>query len=195
MAPSRCRLRSTIDPVKVFLSYALSLAGLGFVIAALIGAYAVNLSYPGARLRMINMLRTSVNQAEIACRAAKGTFYEPIGNAIKIAALAQTNDVNIIRASTKPGYEAAMIMVTLHWKKLFGRGKKGVMLVAGGLALAIAFNANPALHIIIAVLAAGAGVWFMMTKIDNERSLVRAKAELLPELDRAFAEGRYVRYG
>jgi hypothetical protein len=181
--------------VKVFLSYALSLTGLGLVIAALAGAYAVNLSYPGARLRMMNMLRQSVNQAEVMCRAAKGTFYEPIGAAIKIAALAQTTDVNIIRASTKPGYEGACMMVTMHWKKLFGRGKKGVMLVAGGVALAIVAKTNPALHIIVAVLTLAGAIWFIVTKSENERSLVRAKAELLPELDRAFAEGRYVKYG
>jgi hypothetical protein len=181
--------------VKVFLSYALSLAGLGMAIATLAGAYAVNLSYPGARLRMINMLRTSVNQAEVACRAAKGTFYEPIGAAIKIAAMAGTNDINIIRQSTKPGYDGGSVMVTLLWKKLFGRGKKAVMLAGGGLALAIAFNANPALHIIVLVLTAAGAVWFLMAKSENERSLVRAKAELLPELDRAFAEGRYVKYG
>jgi hypothetical protein len=51
--------------VKVFLSYALSIAGLGFVIAAVIGAAAVNLSYPAARMRMLNMLAQSVNKAEI----------------------------------------------------------------------------------------------------------------------------------
>ena len=181
--------------MKVFLSYALSLAGLGFVIAALAGAYAVNLSYPGARLRMMNMLRTSVNQAEVACRAAKGTFYEPLGAAIKIAAMAQTTDVNIIRASTKPSYEGACMMVTMHWKKLFGRGKKGVTMVIAGVALAIAFKTNPALHIIVAVLTLAGAIWFLAAKSDNKRSLVRAKAELLPELDRAFAEGRYVRYG
>ena len=181
--------------MKVFLSYALSLAGLGFIIAALIPAYAANLSYPAARLRMITMLRTSVNQAEVMCRASKNTFYEAIGSAIKIGALAVTTDLKIISATTKPGYDAAVTGVTLFWKKLFGRGKKGIMLVVGGLALAIAVKANPAFHIIITVLAAGAAVWFIPTKIENERSLVRAKAELLPELDRAFAEGRYVRYG
>lgn len=181
--------------MKVFLSYALSLAGLGMVIAAVLGAYVVNLSYPAARLRMINMLRTSVNQAEVACRAAKGTFYEAIGSAIKIGAMAATNDLAIIQASTKPGYDAACTSVTMHWKKLFGRGKKGVLMVVGGLALAISVNASPVLHIIVVVLTAGAGVWFYVTMTENERSLVRAKAELLPELDRAFAEGRYVRYG
>jgi hypothetical protein len=179
--------------VKVFLSYALSLAGLGFVIAAVAGAYLVNLSYPAARLRMQNLLRTNVNHAELACRAAKGTFYEPLGAAIKIGAMAQTTDLAIITASTKPGYDATCMSVTMHWKKLFGRGKKGILLVIGGLALALTIKTNPALHIIVTVLAAIAAIWFIPTKIENERSLVRAKAELLPELDRAFAEGRYTR--
>jgi hypothetical protein len=181
--------------VKVFISYALSLAGLGMVLAAVYGAIVVNLSYPGARLRMINMLRTSVNQAEIACRAAKGTFYEAIGAAIKIASMAGTNDVAIIGASTKPGYDAACIGVKMHWKKLFNRGKMGVMMVGGGAAIAIAVETSPVLHIIVGVLALIAAVWFVVTRSENERSLVRARAELLPELDRAFAEGRYVRYG
>ena len=181
--------------MKVFLSYALSLAGLGVVTWAVLGAYVVNLSYPAARLRMVNMLRTSVNQAEIACRAAKGTFYEAIGSAIKIGAMAGTTDVNILRQATTPGYDAAVTSVKMHWKTLFGRGKKGVLLVGGGVALAIVAKTNPALHIIVAVLTAGAAVWFIVTKTENERSLLRAKAELLPELDRAFAEGRYVKYG
>jgi hypothetical protein len=181
--------------VKVFLSYALSLGGLGMVIAAVLGAYVVNLSYPAARLRMLNMLRTSVNQAEVACRAAKGTFYEPIGAAIKIGAMVPTTDLNILRQTTTPGYDAACMQVKLHWKKLFGRGKKGAAMVIGGLALAIASKAMPALHIICVVLMVGGAVWFFVTMTENERSLVRAKAELLPELDRAFAEGRYQRVG
>ena len=181
--------------MKAFLSYVLSLGGLGMLIAAVLGAYVVNLSYPAARLRMLNMLRTSVNHAEIACRAAKGTFYEPIGAAIKIGAMAQTTDFAIIQQSTKPGYDAAVTGVKMHWKKLFGRGKLGVLMVAGGLALAISADTSPVLHIIITVLTAGAAVWFIVARTENERSLVRAKAELLPELDRAFAEGRYVRHG
>ena len=90
--------------MKAFLSYALSLGGLGLVIAAVLGAYASNLSYPAARLRMIQMLRTSVNQAEVMCRAAKGTFYEAIGSAIKIGAMTMTGIALRIAAnrSTSP---------------------------------------------------------------------------------------------
>jgi hypothetical protein len=181
--------------VKAFLSYALSLVGFGLVVAAVLGAYAVNLSYPAARLRMMSALRTSVNQAEIMCRAAKHTFYEPIGSAIKTAAMVPLTDLNVIAMTTKPGYDAAVTQVKLHWKKLFGRCKKGAALVIAGLVIAIAVKTSPVLHIILLVLAAGGAVWFIVAKTENERSLVRARAELLPELDRAFAEGRYVRYG
>lgn len=181
--------------MKAFLSYVLALGGLGLVTAAVLGAYVVNLSYPAARLRIVTMLRTNVNQAEIACRAAKGTFYEAIGAAIKIGAMVTTTDLKIIHQSTTPGYDAAVTGVKMHWKKLFGRGKLGVLAVAGGIALAISADTSPVLHIIVAVLTAFAAVWFFVVRAENERSLLRAKAELLPELDRAFAEGRYVRYG
>ena len=83
--------------------------------------------------------------------------------------------------------------VKTHWRTLYGRGKKGAIGVVGGLALAISIKAMPAVHIIVTVLAAAGAIWFMVAKSENERSLVRAKAELLPELDRAFAEGRYYR--
>jgi hypothetical protein len=179
--------------VKAVLSYLLALAGLGVVTWTVLGAALVNLSYPKARLEIINMLRTSVNKAQFLCKTQKLTFYDPIGEAIKIGATAQTTDPAIIGMATKPGYDAGCMNVTQHWKSLFSRGKKGVMLVAGGVALAIVAKTNPALHIIIAVLTAGAAVWFITVKLENERSLVRAKAEILPEVDRGFAEGRYVR--
>ncbi|NVB77072.1 MAG: hypothetical protein HOV81_01635 [Kofleriaceae bacterium] len=181
--------------MKVFLSYALSLAGLGFIAAAVAGAMLVNLSYVGARFNMINMLRQSANKAELMCKTAKLTFYQPLGEAMKIAAMAQTTDLKILAMSTLPTYDANCQMVTMHWKKLFGRGKKGAALVIGGLAAAIAVKTSPVLHIIVVVIAAVAAIWFMVTKSENERSLVRARAEILPEVDRAFAEGRYVRYG
>ena len=175
------------------MSYLLALAGLGFVTWTALAAQLVNLSYPKARLEMINMLRTSLNKAQFLCRTQKLTFYDPIGEAIKIGATAQTTDPNVIGMATKPGYDAGCMNVTQHWKTLFGRGKKGVMMVVGGVVLAFVAKTNPALHIIIAVLTAGAAIWFMSIKMENARSLVRAKAEILPEVDRAFCEGRYVR--
>ncbi len=180
--------------MKAFLSYALSLGGLGFVIAALIGASMINLSYPAARMQLLHMIAQSLNKAELMCRARKHTFYEPIGNAIKIAAMAQSTDINVVASATKPSYDAACVPVTMHWKTLFGRGKKGVLLVVAGLAVAIGVKTSPILHIIIAVLTAVAAGWFLYTRSENQRSLMLARAEVLPAVDQAFAAGRYVRY-
>lgn len=181
--------------MKVFLSYALSLVGLGVVAAAVIGATLVNLSYPAARMRLLQMIAQSLNKAELMCKTAKNTFYEPIGNAIKIGAMAQTTDLSILQQSTTPSYDAACMSVTLHWKALFRRGKMGVMMVVGGVALAMSNKGqSAALHIIVAIVTAIAVAWFFFTRNENERSLMRARAEILPEVNRAFAEGRYARY-
>ena len=181
--------------MKAFLSYALSLGGLGFIIAAIVGASVINLSYPAARMQLLQMIGHSLNKAELMCRARKHTFFEPIGQAIKIAAMTQSTDIAVVGAATKPSFDAACMPVTMHWKTLFGRGKKGVLLVVAGLALAIGVKTSPILHIIIAVVTAIAAAWFMYTRSENERSLMLARAEILPAVEQAFAAGRYVRYG
>jgi hypothetical protein len=176
--------------VKVFLSYALAVGGFGFMIYVVISTLQINLTYPGARLAMLNALRTSVQHAEYLCRSVPGTFFEAIGGAIKLGYQAGTTDINIIRQTTKPGFDASIAMVNLKWKSLFGHAKKAAALTIGGAALAISQHANPALHIILGVLVLGAAIWVFIAKLDTERSILRARAELLPELDRAFAEGR-----
>jgi hypothetical protein len=181
--------------VKVFISYALSLVGLGFVVATVIATTLVNLSYPAARMRIIHMMQQNLNKAEIMCRTAKGTFYEALGSAIKIGAMIQSNDATLIATATKPGYDGAIVMIGMYWKKLFGRGKFGVMMVIGGLVMALAIKTSPILHIIVLVLSGIAVAWFLYTRSEHERSLMLARAEILPVLDQAFAEGRYTRYG
>lgn len=181
--------------MKAFLSYALSLGGLGFIIAAVVGASMVNLSYPAARMRMLQMCAQSLNKAEVMCRTAKGTFFEPLGSAIKIAAMTQATDPAVLATATRPSYDAGCMPVTMHWKKLFGRGKKGVMLAVAGLAIAIAVKTTPILHVIVVVIAGISAAWFMYTRSENERSLMLARAEILPAIEQAFAEGRYQRYG
>ena len=175
--------------VKVFLSYALAVGGFGLIIYAVIATLQVNLTYPGARLAMLNALRTSVQHAEYLCRSVPGTFFEAIGAAIKLGYQAGT-DPNIVAQTTRPGYDAQITMIKMKWKSLFGYGKKAVMLTVGGAALAISQHANPVLHIILGVLTLGAAIWIFIAKLDTERSMLRARAELLPELDRAFVEGR-----
>jgi hypothetical protein len=179
------------ERVKVLLSYALALGGLGLMIYVVVTVLSINLLYPGARLAMLNALRTSVNQADYLCTTVPGTFFEAIGSAIKLGAMAGTTDISILAQTTRPGYDATIPTIKQKWKTLFGHGKKAILLAIGGAALAISQSANPALHIIISVVVLGAAIWVFIAKLDTERSMVRARAELLPELDRAFAEGRY----
>lgn len=181
--------------MKVLLSYALAVGGFGFMIYVVVSVLTINLTYPGARLAMLNALRTSVNQAEILCRSVPGTFFEAIGSAIKLGAMAGTTDLAILAMTTAPGYDATIPTINQKWKSLFGHAKKAVLLAGGGAALAISQKANPALHIILTILVLGAAIWVLIAKLDTERSMVRARAELLPELDRAFAEGRYQKPG
>ncbi len=176
--------------MKVFLSYALAVGGFGLAIYAVIATLQINLTYPGARLAMMNALRTSVQHADFLCRSVPGTFFDAIGAAIKLGYAAGTTDMAILAQTTRPGYDATITMLNLKWKSLFGHGKKAVGLTVGGAALAISQHANPALHIILAILVLGAAIWIFIAKLDTERSILRARAELLPELDRAFAEGR-----
>jgi len=176
--------------VKVVLSYLLAVGGLGLMIYVITAVVAINLTYPGARLAMLNALRTSVSHADYLCRSVPGTFFEAIGAAIKLGYMAGTTDIAVIQQTTAPGYDATITMITLKWKSLFGHAKKAVMLAIGGVALAISVHAMPVVHIILAVFVLGAAIWVFIAKMDTERSILRARAELLPELNRAFAEGR-----
>jgi len=181
--------------VKVLLSYALAVGGLGLMTYVVITVMSINLTYPGARLAMLNALRTSVNHAEYLCRTVPGTFFEAIGAAIKLGAMAGTTDLAILAQTTRPGFDATIPTISQKWKSLFGHAKKSVVLCVGGSALAISVGAMPAVHIILAVVVLGAAIWVLIAKLETERSFVRARAELLPELDRAFAEGRYQKAG
>jgi hypothetical protein len=181
--------------VKTLLSYALALGGLGLMIYVIVVTLAINLRYPGARLAMLNALRSSINQAELMCRSVPGTFFEAIGSAIKLGAMAQTTDLAVLAQTTRPGYDATIALINQKWKTVFGHAKKSVLLAAGGVALALSNHNMPAVHIIIAIFVLGAAIWVFIAKLEAERSILRARAELLPELDNAFAAGRYQRYG
>jgi len=180
--------------VKAVLSYLISLGGLGLVLAAVIGASMINLSYLAARVQLVNMIIHSLNKAEFMCKAKKGTFYEPVGAAIKIGAMMQSTDITMLQQATRPSYDAACVPINLHWKALMGRGKKGVLLVIGGLVMAIAVKTHPAFHIIVTLITGVSAAWFLYTKAENERSLRLARAEVLPAVEQAFAEGKYIKY-
>jgi hypothetical protein len=66
------------------------------------------------------------------------------------------------------------------------------MAAGGAVALGMSNGAPP---ILVIVLAASVGIgfaWLYFYKAEIDRCIILARAEILPEVDRAFAEGRYV---
>ncbi len=177
--------------MKEVLSYLLALGGAGIVAYAVSLAMAVNTNYPAARFRIINSLRTQPWQAEMMTKAKPGSFFDGIHAAMKTGGMIGLRDPELIAQATRPSYDAAAISVGFTWKAILGKLKLGGGAVLGGLALALGVHTNPALHIILAVGAVIAAVWLFVTKNDCERYVMLARLEILPDVDRAIAEGRY----
>jgi hypothetical protein len=176
--------------VKEVISYLLSIAGCGLMLSVF-ATCANTRKYIEARTMVIHLLRTQPNRAELVCRAQKGTFGEAIAAAMKTAAMLKSNDLNMIVMATKPGYDSAVPMIQQHWKGLMGRGKMAGALTIAGLGLAFSGNGSAILHIILTIIAIAAAIYCLTIKADAERALVHARLEVLPEAERAFAEGRY----
>lgn len=177
--------------MKEVLSYLLSIGGAGIVAYAITMAMAVNCDYPSARFRIINSLRTQPWQAEILTKTKPGSFYEGIHSAMKIGGSMGLRDPEMIAMGTRPAYDSVTVFVMLKWKAILGKLKTGALGLIGGLALALGVHTMPALHITLLVGGIGAGIWIFVTKSDCERYVVLARLEILPEVDRSIAEGRY----
>ena len=177
--------------MKEVLSYLLSIGGAGIVAYAVSVAMAVNCDYPSARFRIINSLRTQPWQAEVMTKTKPGSFFDGIHSAMKIGGSMGLRDPELIAMGTRPAYDSVAVFVTLKWKSILGKLKTGAVGLVGGATLAIGVHTNPALHIILLVGGIGAGIWIFVTKNDCERYVMLARLEILPEVDRSIAEGRY----
>jgi hypothetical protein len=147
--------------------------------------------YLEARTMVIHLLRTQANRAELVCRSQKGTFGEAIAMAMKNTAMLKSTDLNVIVLATKPSYDSQVPMIKAYWKGLFGKGKLAAGLSVAGIVMAFASTASPILHILLGIVSGAAGAYAFTVKVDAERALVHARLEILPEVERAFAEGRY----
>ncbi|MBA3501067.1 MAG: hypothetical protein M4D80_04830 [Myxococcota bacterium] len=205
--------------MKALLSYGIALAGLAVVVLALLKAMATNLSYPGAKLMLTNLLRTNPNKAEAVCKSLPGTFFEPLASTFNTIAQIGMRDPNIVIQTTRPTFDGIAKGVIQGFNAHMTKAKLGMMAVVGGLVLSVlmatkpaepkpddpnydptadvveveepGFFSGPGPFIIIFLLAgAGAGMIYAR-KADLERSIVRARAELLPELEKSIIEGRY----
>lgn len=177
--------------MKEVLSYLLSIGGAGIVAYAVMLANAANCDYPAARFRLINSLRTQPWQAEVMSKTKPGSFYDGIHAAMKTGGMTGLRDPELIAQTTRPSYDAGAISVGFKWKAILGKVKMGGLALIGGLGLAISTSTMPALHIILIVGGIGAVIWLFVTKQDCERYVMLARLEILPDVDRAIAEGRY----
>lgn len=177
--------------MKEVLSYLLALGGAGILAYAVMLAHNANCDYPAARFRLINALRTQPWQAEVMSKTKPGSFYDGIHQAMKLGGSMGLRDPEMIAMGTRPSYDAGVMHVGPKWKDIFGKVKMGGTGLLGGVALAIGVHTNPALHIILLVGGIAAAIWIFMTKNDAERYVMLARLEILPEVDRAIAEGRY----
>jgi hypothetical protein len=178
--------------LKSVLSYGLSLAGFAVIAALVVHTLSKTMRYPEARHVLVHLLRTNPNQAEYQCYLVPHTFYEPIGAALKTGGMAQTTDLKMLQTATLPTYDAIAGVVSQHWKGLVGKAKLAMMAVVGGLVIAITKGGFPVVITIIAVLSVGGLLWLFAFKADIERSILRARVEILPEVERALVEGRYL---
>jgi hypothetical protein len=173
--------------IKALAGYGLSIAGAFVVIALVIHTLSKTLKYEQARNAIIHLLRSNPNQAEMQCRTMPHSFYDAIGAALKTGAMAaSTQDLATIQTATIPTFDAIAGQVIQHWKGLVGKTKLAIVASVGAIAL------KPGILTIVLGVAAGAGIlWLMYYKSEIERSLFRAKVEILPEVDNALVQGRY----
>lgn len=177
--------------MKVVLSYLMAFGGLGVTLWAFT-AVAGRRMYGEARAMIIQMLRMNPHQAEAICRVDKGSFLECCGAAFKTAVMMKSRDPAVVPQGTKPAYDAQCMQVKMHWKGIFKRVKTAGTLAIGAVVLAFASGATPILHIILLVGSIAGCAAVVVHKLDVDRSLLQARAEVLPEIERAIIEGRYV---
>lgn len=177
---------------KTLASYGLALLAVGLMIPPLTKASEGNVQYPAAKLQLINLLRSNPYQAVAVCKSLKGTFYEPLGAALVTGGTTQSQDPRIIATATRPTYDGVAGGVAAGWKALLGKGKLGMMAAAGGIAIALTGGSAPIIVILIGAVAIAMFGWLFYRKTEADRVLLLARAEILPEVERAIADGRYV---
>lgn len=177
--------------MKVALSYLLVVSGAGMVAYAVAMANAVRCDYPAVRFRILQALRTQPWQAEIFTKTKPGSFFDGIHAAMKTAGATGLSDPDQVAQVTRPSYDAATATNGARWSGIFGKVKMGGTAMIGGLVMAITAHAKLWFPIFMLVAAVIAAIWIVTTKVDSDRYLVLARHEILPDVDRAVAEGRY----
>lgn len=172
-------------------SYLLAIVGFVMMASAVARTLASNLKYVYTRPLLINALRTNGNYAEQLCKTRPDSYYGAIGAAIKTAAMCQSRDHKVVSGATVPSYDAAAMVVSMKWKQLLGRVKLGLMAAGGAVVIGLSKGVPPILVIVLAVSVGIGFLWVYFFKAEVDRCMILARVEILPEVDRAFVDGRY----
>jgi hypothetical protein len=170
----------------------LAIIGFAMMVSAVLPTLGSSLKYMYTRPLLINALRTNANHAELLCKTRPESYYGAVGAAIKTAGMVRSRDPKILVTATVPAYDAAAMAVSMRWKQLVGRVKLAGMAAGGAVVVGMSKGVPP---ILVLLLALGVGIgflWLYFYKVEVDRCIILARAEILPEVDRAFVDGRYV---
>jgi hypothetical protein len=175
------------------MSYLLAIIGLVTVSVFVVGTFGANLKYANARLMLVNLLRTNPYQVERVSATMQGTFFEGITAALKTGAMMGSRDPSVIAQATRPAYDAAAGAAATQWNTLLGKAKLAAGAALAGSALPLATGKTPPIPVIVigGIACAGLG-WIYLRKLEIDADIVKARAEVLPEAERALIDGRYV---
>ena len=175
------------------MSYLLVIGGLIAMGVFVVGTFGSNLKYMHARMMLVNLLRTNPYQVERVAATMQGTFFEGITAALKTGAMMQSRDPSIIAQATRPAYDAATGAAAMKWKMTFGKAKLAAGAVLGAVMLPLMTGKTPPIPVIILACIGCAGLgWIWLRKMEVDDSIIKARAEVLPEAERALIDGRYL---
>lgn len=177
--------------LKTVAAFGLTAAGLIICFIPAAKTFTSNSSYAQSKLTLINLLRTNPAQAAIIGKRMEGTYCEAIVAALKIGASTGTQDIATIRAATAPTYDGVAQGVVGKWKGDAAKAKVGLMAAIAGAGIGLAGGSLVFIPIILAVLAISAFLRLLWFAHDLNGQILRARAEVLPEVDATIAAGRY----
>ncbi len=179
---------STLKTVAAF-----GLASLGLIVVCIpaVKTFSSNSSYAQSKLSMINLLRTNPYQAEFMAKKMEGTYCEAIAGALKIGGTLAGQQLPMIKATTAPTYDGVAQGIVGKWKGDAAKAKVGLMAAVAGAGIGLAGGSLVFIPIILAALAVSAFLRLLWYSHDLNSQILRARAEVLPEVDAAIASGRY----
>lgn len=178
--------------LKTLGSIGLGIIGFGIVAIPALKTFSSSLSYAQAKLNLVNLLRTNPNQAEMMAKQMEGTFAEAIAASMKMGGAMVGQDPKVIASTLAPTYDAYGQGIVGKLDGAMAKGKMGLMAAAGGAALGLTGGSLIAIPIILAVLTGAAFLRLVWYKHELQGTIIRARAEVLPEVTAALISGRYI---